>query len=130
MADIFYNMKCTVWNKAVSGTWQEETWFPTVIDAVRILETKGTNIQKSGNQQADAVRLHISDLFSKPDKPYATPEEWIPGETYTLNDQTFFSKGDTSAITPDKDFFARSDVFHISSVDRFEIIPHFEIWGR
>lgn len=130
MGDIFYNRTATIWNKQEDGVWEEEVWFPTVIENVRILVSRGNNIQKSGNTEADSARLHIHDSISEPDKPYTKPEEWTAGSTYTLDKNTFFSIGDTSQITPDKDFFNRSDVFHISSVDRFEIIPHFEVWGR
>lgn len=130
MSDIFYVNTATIWNKKESGAWEETTWFPTVIENVRVLESRGTNIQKSGNVQADSVRLHISDEHSRPDKPYATPEEWIPYESYTLDENTYFSKGDTSEEEPTKAFFERSDVFHVSSVDRFDLMPHFEVWGK
>ena len=130
MSDLFYNKTATIWNKETDGVWETETWHPCVIRNVRILDSRGTNIQKSGNAQADRVRLHISDAISEPELPYAKPEEWVPEETYTLDDKTFFSEGDTSDETPDKAFFERSDVFHVSSVDRFDLIPHFEAWGR
>lgn len=130
MGDVFYKDVATIWNKTTTGGWEEETWFPTVVENVRIQDSRGLNIQKSGNEQSDKVRLHISDDLSKPDKPYAKPEEWVPGETYTLNGESYFSIGDMSEMEPDKRFFERSDVFRISNVDRFDLIPHFEVWGK
>lgn len=130
MGDVFYAKTATIWNKAMDGVWETETWFPCVIQNVRIQDSRGANIQKSGIEQADRVRLHISDAVSRPDLPYAKPEEWVPGDSYTLDEQTFFSVGDTSEEEPNKEFFERSDVFHVSSVDRYDLIPHFEVWGR
>jgi hypothetical protein len=127
---VFYNKTATIWNRTTSGPWEEETWIPTVIQYVRILSSRGTNIMKSGNSDADSIRLHISDDISEAPVPYAKPEDYIPGETYTLDNNTYFTDGDTSNEEPTKAFFDRSDVYHVSSVDRFDLIPHFEVWGR
>lgn len=140
--DLFYTQTITVWNKAASGVWETETWYPTVIDDVHMIVSRGNNIIKSGNASADACRVHIDDTLSRPDKPYVDPVSWRSLEdkstAYTLDesDDTFFTEGDTSQEEPTDSFFEvmkrkHHNCYHISNVDRYDIaIPHFEVWGK
>lgn len=140
--DAFYNRTVTIWNRYESGgIWDNETWYPTVIENARLIISRGNNIQKSGNSAADSARLHIMDGVSTADKPFLSYADWIASEDkgsyYTLcaNDMNFFTEGDTSGLTPGENFFKTvkaqvENCFLISSVDRFEIIPHWEIWGK
>lgn len=142
--DPFYNKVCTIWNRSVDGLMETETWYPTVIENVRILVSRGNNIQASGNSSADSCRLHISDWYSEASKPFLPPEQWshlVQSEKsnfYTLEDKdSFFTEGDTSNISyiNKKQFFQwmkqnARNCFKISSVDRFEIVPHWEVWGK
>lgn len=143
MQDQFYNKTVTVWNKCVDGIWERETWIPTVIENARLLVSQGNNIQNSGNSAADSARLHISDEISAPGKPYLPPSEWNKLEQdkkvsfFTLDDKndSFFVEGDVSAVDVKENFFSfmkenYPNCFKISNVDRFEIIPHFEVWGK
>ena len=96
----------------------------------------------SGLTEVDSARLHISDTISQPDKPYIDPVQWRthPGDYYTLESEnhSFFTSGDSSDEVPDlheDDFFEYMAAtyhycFRISSADRFEVIPHFEVWGK
>ncbi len=146
MPDPFYNKTVTVWNRHVDSIWEKETWFPAVIGNARLLVSRGNNIQNSGNAAADSARLHISDEISVPAKPYLPPEVWgrlQPDEKkayFTLDsgNESFFTEGNTSGVNAEEygdGFFSfmkenYSNCFRITSVDRFEIIPHFEVWGK
>ena len=144
MADPFYNKTVTIWNRHVDTMWDKETWFPTVIKNTRLIVSKGNNIMASGLDTADTARLHISDNISISDKPYMDPIEWSKLEKaekagyYTLESQnyTFFVEGDTSEEATDReDFFeymkkTYNNCFKITSADRFEIIPHYECFGK
>lgn len=145
MSDIFYADTVTIWNKYVDGLWEKETWIPTLVENVRLLVSRGNNIQNSGNSSADSARLHISDIESNPKKPYKTPAEWnalLPEEKskfFTLESEngSFFAEGDSTAVdaSAHENFFefmkkSYSNCFKITSVDRFSIIPHFEVWGK
>lgn len=144
MADPFYNKTVTVWNKSTDGLWENETWIPTVIENVRLLVSRGNNIQNSGNVSADSARLHIMDGISIPDKPYIEPGEWRKLTlsekegcfTLETDEDSFFVEGDASeADVSQGDFFGYmkqnyTNCFKITSVDRFDIIPHYEVWGK
>ena len=143
---VFYNRTVTIWNQYTTGdVFEKEVWLPAVLSDVRLLISRGNNIMSSGNSAADSARLHISDSLSSADKTYLSPDEWAAADeetkaqSYTLlsNERAFFTEGDTSAEDPDShdNFFAYMhakyhDTFMISNVDRFEIIPHWEVWGK
>jgi len=143
MSDIFFKDTVTIWNRFKgSGTWDREEWYPTVIQNARILISRGNNIMKSGNSSADSVRLHISDTFSTADKAYADPDAWKTLDKsgyYTLvcDDMSFFTEGDTSSedlssVDNALEYMKENHykTFLISNVDRFELIPHWEVWGK
>ncbi len=145
MADLFYNKTVTIWNKYVDGVWEQETWIPTLIEKVRLVVSRGNNIMSSGLETADTARLHIKDDISIASKDYKSPVEWnkLSEENkrkyYTLESEndTFFVEGDTTDVSSeDKDNFFEymkknyDNCFKLTSVDRFEIIPHFECWGK
>lgn len=146
MNDPFYVKTITIWNKYTDdGVFGAEHWIPTVIENVRLLVSHGNNIQSSGNSAADNARLHISDELSAPTKAYMPVSDWIKldasekSKYFTLDSEndSFFVEGDTSIVdsTSQDNFFEYmkrnySNCFRISSVDRFEVIPHFEVWGK
>jgi len=135
-----YKDTVTIWNRMkASGVWEEDTWYPTVITNARLIVSQGNNVLKSGVEGADTARLHISDAISVPDKPYADPVSWkdAPDVAFTLESQdgSFFTRGDTSGEAGTDGFFEymeahHADCYRISKVDRFEVIPHFEVFGK
>lgn len=139
MGDIFYHKTVTVYNRSVEGLLGKETWFPTVLNDVRLLITKGENISKSGMESADSARLFIKT--DNLPKDYKKPLEWqnLSAEdkalTFTLTSGAdFFVEGDTSAEEPETDFFSYmkekyDNCFKITNVDVFELIPHLEVGG-
>lgn len=145
MSDPFYNKAVTIWNKYTDGLMETEVWLPTLVENVRLLVSKGNNVMNSGLDTADSARLHIMDGMSAPDKSYLDPIEWVrlPNEEkplyFTLESEndSFFVEGDATAVDPSgKDNFfnfmkeSYHNCFKITSVDRFEIIPHWECWGK
>lgn len=145
MSDSFYNKTVTIWNKYADGLMETEIWLPTLIENVRLLVSKGNNVMNSGLDTADSARLHIMDGVSIPGKPYLDSVEWerLPNnekaQYFTLESEndSFFVEGDMAVVDPsDKDNFFNfmkenyHNCFKITSVDRFEIIPHWECWGK
>lgn len=133
--DIFYNKTVTVYNRYEDG---KEMWFPTVLEAVRLLINRGENVSKSGTDSADSAKLSIRMEDLK--KPYKKPLEWQQSEdkenSFTLTGkEDFFVEGDTSAEEIlESDFFAYmkgkyDNCFKITNVDTYELIPHFEVGG-
>lgn len=127
MADLFYKDTVTVWNWQgdTGNLWAEGSWVPTVIQNTRLLVSRGNNIQTSGNSEADTARLHIHDEWS----------EWAGELVLRADGKAFFTAGDTSESSTDGNFFenmkkAVRDCYLITSVDRFDIIPHWEVWGK
>jgi hypothetical protein len=145
MTDPFYNKKVTIWNKYVDGLLETETWIPTLIENVRLLVSKGNNQQTSGLENANSARLHIADGISISQKEYVSPSDWKKlsneekANCYTLESEedSFFVEGDSTNVdsSDNINFFDYmkenyDNCYKITSVDRFEIIPHFEIWGN
>lgn len=137
--DVFYNKTVTIWNRAESDdVMGSESWFPTVLNNVRLLVSKGRNMATSGLTEADKAKLHIStkDLS----KEYMEPIEWDKSdnksEAFTLcQDRDFFTVGDTSSVVPTDDFYQYmksnyDGVYMVGNVDTFELIPHLEVGGN
>ena len=140
MGDIFYNKTVTVYNKTTDGLMGNETWYPTVLENVRLLINKGENVSKSGLESADSAKLSIKT--NNLSKPYKKPLEWKnlsaedKAKNFTLTSGfDFFVEGDTSGEEiPEGDFFSYmkrkyDNCFMIKNVDSFELIPHLEVGG-
>lgn len=139
MGDIFYNKTVTVYNRYEDDDGNE-VWFPTVLENVRLLITRGENVSKSGMDSADSAKLFIKT--DKLSKPYKKPLEWQnlsaeeKKEYFTLTSaEDFFVEGDTTAEEIlESDFFSymkgnHDNCFKIANVDVYELIQHFEVGG-
>lgn len=141
MGDIFYNKTVTVYNRTTDDLMGAEKWYPTVLENVRLLITKGANISKSGMASADAVNLYVKpELFPEKSKSYLQPKEWQNSEEkenyFTFTDgEDFFVEGDTSAEEIlEEDFFSYmkekyDNCFKVTNVDKYDLIPHLEVGG-
>ncbi len=139
MSDVFYNKTITVFNHSASDdVLSEDTWLPTVLTNVRVLETRGRNVSKSGIEAADSVKIHIkTDNLTK---PYVEPIAWAglqdKSSAFTLcQEQDFIVIGDVSNTTITDNFFevmkeAHDGVYKITNVDKYELIPHLEVGGK
>lgn len=136
-----YEKTITLFNRRRrNGT---DTWYPTVISNVD-LNVDAAAIRKAyGAESNDRAKLHIrySDNLVG-GKTYYLPKDW-DGEGVTFHDGElfdFFWMGEWSGNSPiaDEDYtsgfydYMRKNndmVFAITSVARYDCIPHFEIMG-
>lgn len=133
----------TIFNHFEDKKKEIDMWYPTVLYGVELQVTKGINISKTGNDNADSASLHIKineDIHNAYKKPnsYKTLED--KREYFTLKPGDFFMEGEYSSNPIDEadypnGFFehmksAHDDVYNITTVDTFKVIPHFEIGGE
>ena len=137
----FDNKTVTLFNRSFNAETEEETYYPTLLEGVDLVETKGANVSKSGMDRADAVKLYVD--FGNIAKPYLPPKEWenMPDKCkqhfLTFNPaQDFFIKGDhTDLEIPESEAYGWAhdnldSVYKVTTVDRYEdIMPHFEVGG-
>lgn len=137
----FDNKTVTLFNRSFNAETEEETYYPTLLEGVDLVETKGANVSKSGMDSADAVKLYVD--FGNIAKPYLPPKEWenMPDKCkqhfLTFNPaQDFFIKGDhTDLEIPESEAYGWAhdnldSVYKVTTVDRYEdIMPHFEVGG-
>lgn len=137
----FFDKKIvTIFNRFFDPETEEEKYYPTVLDSVDIVETRGANITNSGMNSADAVKLYVD--FDNLTKPYIAPKEWdaLPEDIKTdyitfHSDEDFFVRGDhTNELQNERVYEWFRDnvdsVYKISTVDKYEdVLPHFEVGG-
>lgn len=139
MSDLFYNKTVTVFNSSpTDDVMGDETWYPTVLYNVRLLETRGRNIAKNGVDAADSATLHIRT--DNLEKPYLEPKAWDAladkSKAFTLcQERDFFVVGDVSDVQIVDDFFQHmkdnyDGVYMITNTDKYELIPHLEVGGK
>ncbi len=118
-------------------------WYPTVLDGVELQVAKGINVSKSGNDNADSANLHIK-INADIRRAYKKPKEYKALEEkqgyFTLKPDDFFMEGGYDNTPVDdgdypNGFFefmkkAYDDVYNITTVDIFKVIPHFEVGGK
>lgn len=137
----FDNKTVTIFNRSFNAETEEETYYPTLLEGVDLVETKGANVSKSGMDSADAVKLYVD--FGNIAKPYLPPKEWenMPDKCkqhfLTFNPaQDFFIKGDhTDLELPESEAYGWAhdnldSVYKVTTVDKYEdVMPHFEVGG-
>lgn len=141
MVRLFYNDTVTLFNRFYDPDTDEEKYYPTLLENVNLVETKGANVTKSGLDSADAAKLFIDP--GELSKKYMDPKEWdaLP-ETEKANHITFhptddfFIKGDQTSLELPKSCVyewahdSMDSVYKVTTVDKYEdIMPHFEVGG-
>lgn len=141
MLGLFYNDAVTLFNRFYDPDTDETKYYPTLLENVNLVETKGANVTKSGMDSADAAKLFID--LDELSKKYMDPKAWdaLP-ETEKPNYITFhptddfFIKGDqTSLELPGSCVYewahdSMDSVYKVTTVDKYEdIMPHFEVGG-
>lgn len=142
MGDIFYNKTVTVYNKIADGLMGTETWYPTVLENVRLIVSNSVNTSKSGTSGDDKASLYIKpELLPEGCKGYLPAKEWqrMPEKCkdffYTLaGGEDFFVEGNTINEEICEDFFSYmkekyDHCYKVTKVDRYELIPHLEVGG-
>lgn len=149
--DDIYKQTITLFNrKTVDGV---TTWYPFVIENVHLIMDKSIIISTYGEQSQDNAKVHIR---YKPTgsgamvggKIYMPPKEWNregePSANFTLaygDDFDFVMEGNFGSEDPIDDSEYRNgfynymnkhydNVFAISTVSKFNLIPHFEVGAR
>ena len=117
-------------------------YYPTVLNDVDLQITKGSFVAKTGNESVDSCVLHVKHLFTN--KTYTKPKEFASllekQNYYTFSDKDFFVQGEYNLdIITDTDyqggFFnymnkTYDDVYRVTKVDVFKLLPHLEVYGK
>ncbi|NBH15362.1 hypothetical protein D3Z36_14535 [Lachnospiraceae bacterium] len=155
---INYVDSVVVYNRYVTGLREEEQYFGTRFDLVRIELTEGANKQKSGLEDASACVVKVPKSSWK--KPYLPPKVWEKLTTEEMLESFTLNKGsDFFVIVEKDDFNIHADLpvglveskdyqaqgyegyfdyvkakygyaFGVDTVDVYTVIPRFEIGGR
>ena len=137
----FDNKTVTLFNRSFNAETEEETYYPTLLEGVDLVETKGANVSKSGMDSADAAKLFVCS--GDVNKTYMEPKAWDAltedeKKNYITFHSTedFFVKGDQAAVDlPETDAYEWmrnnfDDVYKVTNIDKYEdILPHFEVGG-
>lgn len=137
----FDNKTVTIFNRSSNADTEKETYYPTLLEGVDLVETKGENVSKSGMDSADAAKLFVD--VGKMVKPYLPTKEWkeLPedekAEYFTFTPaEDFFVRGNcTGATLPESGAYQwmhdnYDDCYKVTTIDKYEdVLPHFEIGG-
>ena len=131
-------------------------WYPTVLHGVNLNVDKASIIAKYGSNSQDNAVLNVKyhsgdDAIMVGDKRYLLPKEWSKQTEDTLAESLtfttgkeefdFFYEGEWESGEPilDDDYTSGfysymnnnyDNVFAITSVSKFSVIPHFEVVGK
>ena len=151
--DAVYDKTITLFNRYSSRLG--DTWYPTIIHNVQLIVDKSAIIAQYGAESRDSALLHVKykNVNGKiiiAEKPYKTPKEWdrqtndLLSQTITFADGQnfdFFMLGEYESEEPINDdayidgFYNYinsnyDNVFAITAVGLYSLIPHFEITGK
>ena len=132
-------------------------WYPTILHGVNLNVDKASIVAKYGSNSQDNAVLNVKyhsgdDAVMVSDKRYLLPKEWnrqtedVLAESLTFTAGTqefdFFYVGEWESEEPIADSdYANSgfysymkktydEVFSITSVAKYSVIPHFEVVGK
>ena len=139
--EMFYNKTVTLFNRSFNAETEEEKYFPTLLENVNLVETKGANISKSGMESADAATLYVS--LDNMAKPYIEPKEWaeLPEEekanyiTFTPTDDFYVSGDHNGTELPESNAYEYmldnfDSVYKVTHIDKYtDVMPHLEVGG-
>ena len=153
--DVLYKQTVTLFNR-VKGQNDEVIWKPTVLHKVHLIQNKGAVWDNQGGRVQDNATLHVRYEISDGDiivdgKRYYPPKKYQESfgsdDCFTFqygnnNDFDFFVEGevDVPGTVSESDYgrhgfysYANKkydNVYAITSVSKFNLIPHFEITAR
>lgn len=154
--DALYKQTVTLFNR-VTKPDGEILWYPRVLTGVHLITDHSASWNSYGGQQGDNVRLHVrytqkpNGAASVAGRTYVNRKEWKALKSFDSyitfgygdnDDFDFFMEGKFSPLTAIKDStYSRSgfynymnrnyeNVFAITSVSKYNLIPHFEIMAR
>lgn len=141
-----YRDTVTIFNRYHSPAG--DAWYPTVLTGVDLNIDHAAIVAKYGENAQDSAKLHvrINADGTVGGKTYLPPKEYqallsttgfitfTPGEEFD-----FFFAGEWTTFVLDSDYLdgfynymnkRYDNVFAITSVGQYSVIPHFEIMGR
>ena len=149
-----YDKTVTVFNKYTDQA-KNIYWYPHVLTGIDLIVDKSANIARTGLDGADTANLHVKYAVSDGQKtvnsiPYLPPKEWSAQVNEELPKSLTFASGDffiegeySEEIISDSDYSTRVDsgfydyinkrrdnVFLVTNVGVYGMIPHFEIGGK
>ena len=154
--DVLYKQTVTLFNR-VERPGGDIIWYPRVLTGVHLVTDHSSSWNTYGGQQGDNVRLHVRYTQSADGRAliggltYVNRKEWRSLKSIDRyitfgygdnNDFDFFMEGKFSPITviSDSDYSRNGfynymnknyeNVFAITSVSKYNLIPHFEIMAR
>ena len=153
--DAIYKQTVTLFNRLKIAD-EETVWYPTVLRNVHLVTDHGAAWNMQGGTKTDNARLHVRykpyrGRILVAGKPYFSPKEFrrlaAPqnGITFAYGDNEvcdFFIEGVYPDLRPISDdeyerhgFYnyvnkAYDEVFVITNVSKYNLIPHFEITAR
>lgn len=148
-----YNSTITVFNHYQSKS--ADIWYPTILRGVDLNIDRAAIVAKYGAESKDNAKLHIKYRLADGvkyigNKPYLLPKDWeqLPNDELSKyitfasgNNFTFFMQGEFGDGTPinDADYTdglygylekRYDNVFAVSSVAEYSLIPHFEVLAK
>lgn len=149
--EALYKQTVTLFNRVQEG--ESVVWYPTILKNVHLIIDRSIIISTYGEQSSDNAKLHVrysvtGDGAVVNGKVYMPPKEFRahgnPSEniTFAFGDEfDFFMAGEYPDTFPVNDDSYRNgffnymnktydEVFAISNVSKFNLIPHFEIVAR
>ena len=149
--DDIYRQTITLFNRRTVN--EVTAWYPFLIEGVHLIMDKSIIISTYGEQSQDNVKIHIRYVPSEDGavvngKVYMLPKQWNregdPSKNFTLSfgdNFDFIMEGDYGSDVPvmddayPKGFYNYmnknyDNVFAISNVSKFNLIPHFEVGAR
>ena len=141
-----YTNTVTLFNRVPGGRGEPDTWLPTVIKGVNLTVDRAAIFAKYGPNCQDKAALNIRynpDRVTVAGKPWQSPKEWsqtADSLTFTPTKDFFWEGEWTDGVASDADYGTegfyghmnrtKDNVFQITSVARYCLIPHFEVMGR
>lgn len=146
--EALYKQTVTLFNRVYEG--DNLVWYPTVLHDVHLIVDRSIIISTYGEQSADNAKLHVrytGDAVIE-GKTWMPPKQFrregSPDANITFafgDDFDFFVAGEYGNLSPVNDdnyrngFFnymnkTYDEVFAISNVSKFNLLPHFEIVAR
>lgn len=152
---VLYKDTITLFNRYITKD-RKVIWYPTILHGVNLNIDKASIIAKYGTESQDNAVLnakyHVSDgAIMVSDKQWLLPKEWKKqieetlSETLTFTAGTqefdFFYVGEWQSEEPIADgdyangFYSYvnktyDEVFIITSVAKYSVIPHFEVMAK
>lgn len=135
-----YNDTVTVFNYYEDKKKSICRWYPTVLHDVELQINHGITVTTDGNANDNTASLHIRNDLDKYLNPVAFKRAEDRENHFTLGQKDFFVEGELDLIVIDEDDYPNGffeyikseydNVFKITTVERYKVIPHFEVGGK